>query len=75
MKQRQVINKNIGYCVARAKHWIDEAYKYGFDLKASRRCLENAKSHLYYAIENMKSIEDDADISDLDIEIMDLDEL
>ena len=25
-----------------ARVWIDEAYKYGFDLKALRRCCENA---------------------------------
>jgi hypothetical protein len=40
-----------------ARIWIDEAYKYGFDLKAFRRCCENAKNNLEYIIDVTKEIE------------------
>jgi len=43
--------------VDRASSWIKEAYAYPMNIKAQRRCLENAVVSLKYVIELMKHIE------------------
>ena len=45
------------YFVMQVQYWVGESYKYPLDLKAQRRCLENAKSSLDCVIERIKSIE------------------
>ena len=48
------------YFVMQVQHWIKESYKYPLNLKAQRRCLENAKNSLDCVIERIISIEEDA---------------
>ena len=45
------------YFVMQIQHWVEESYRYPLNLKAQRRCLENAKSSLDCVIERIISIE------------------